>query len=77
MRAVRLVVGCAAVGFGAVTGMVVVGMLLTPPEHRPRHLRRRLEAHGVWHHRPDEWVNPATGHGPDCGCLSCHLSQVR
>lgn len=23
----------------------------------------------------DDWVNPATGHGADCGCISCHMSQ--
>lgn len=23
----------------------------------------------------DDWVNPATGHGGDCGCIACHMSQ--
>ena len=22
----------------------------------------------------DDWVNPKTGHGADCGCISCHLA---
>jgi len=25
----------------------------------------------------DDWVNPVTGHGADCGCISCHMSQVQ
>lgn len=25
----------------------------------------------------DDWVNPVTGHGGDCGCISCHMSQTQ
>ena len=25
--------------------------------------------------REPDWVNPVTGHGADCGCLPCYLSQ--
>ena len=25
----------------------------------------------------DDWTNPVTGHGADCGCISCHMSQVQ
>ena len=27
--------------------------------------------------RDSDWVNPVTGHGEDCGCISCHMSQVQ
>ena len=33
-----------------------------------------LEDDGEWE---DDWVNPVTGHGGDCGCISCHLSQTQ
>ena len=25
----------------------------------------------------DDWTNSVTGHGGDCGCISCHMSQVQ
>lgn len=43
-----------------------------------RRAKRRFEAGFAFETMPEsEWVNPKTGHGEDCGCISCHMSQTQ
>jgi hypothetical protein len=57
-RLVTLFVIWAAASFGFIVGLIVLGMLFTPPEHRPKHLRRQttLERNrGLWRPSPHDW----------------------